>query len=234
MYIPTHNPYKGLRKTVFLADYTRSYRLFFIYRKSMANIKIDMERIMLLREQTGAGMMDCKKALQEAEGDIEKSIEILRKKGAAVAGQRASKETEQGIIHAYIHPGSRIGVLLEVDCETDFVARTEDFKNFANDVCMHIAAMRPLYLSPEDVDPKFLEHERSIAREQLADAGKPEKIVEQIVKGKINKLFNEICLLEQSFVKNDQKTINDLVKELMAKTGEKIQIKRFARFEIGT
>ncbi len=195
--------------------------------------KIEMERITLLREKTGLGMMDCKKALEEADGDIEKAIEILRKKGAEIATNRAGKETAQGIIAAYIHPGSRIGVMLEVDCETDFVARTDDFKNFANDVCMHIAAMRPLYLSPADVDSKFLEHEKEIAREQLANSGKPEKIINQIIEGKIKKLYTEICLTEQTFVKNDQLTITDLTKQLMAKTGEAIKIKRFARFEIG-
>jgi len=195
--------------------------------------KIEMERITLLREKTGLGMMDCKKALEETDGDIEKAIEILRKKGAEIAMNRAGKETAQGIVASYIHPGSRIGVLLEVDCETDFVARTDDFKNFANDVCMHIAAIRPLYLSSADVDPKFLEHEKEIAREQLANSGKPEKIVNQIIEGKMKKLFTEVCLMEQTFVKNDQITITELTKQLMAKTGEAIKIKRFARFEIG-
>lgn len=195
--------------------------------------KIDMERITLLREKTGLGMMDCKKALEETDGDIEKAIELLRKKGAAIATNRAGKETAQGIVQAYIHPGSRIGVLLEINCETDFVARTDDFKNFANDVCMHIAAMRPLYLSSADVDPKFLEHEKEIAREQLAGSGKPAKVIDQIVEGKMKKLFTEVCLLDQTFVKNDQLTIADLAKEVMAKTGENIKIKRFARFEIG-
>lgn len=195
--------------------------------------KIDMERITLLREKTGLGMMDCKKALEETDGDIEKAIELLRKKGAEIAANRAGKETAQGIVTAYIHPGSRIGVLLEVDCETDFVARTDDFKNFASDICMHIAAMRPLYLTASDVDPKFLEHEKEIAREQLANSGKPEKIVNQIIEGKMKKLYTEVCLMDQTFVKNDQLTITDLTKQLMAKTGEAIKIKRFARFEIG-
>lgn len=195
--------------------------------------KIEMERITLLREKTGLGMMDCKKALEEADGDIEKAIEILRKKGADIAMNRAGKETAQGIVTSYIHPGNRIGVLLEVDCETDFVARTDDFKNFANDVCMHIAALRPLYLTSADVDPKFLEHEKEIAREQLAGSGKPEKIINQIIEGKMKKLYTEVCLMEQTFVKNDEITITDLTKQLMAKTGEAIKIKRFARFEIG-
>lgn len=195
--------------------------------------KIDMLRLQELREITGLGMMDCKKALEETDGDIEKAIELLRKKGAAVAAKRSERETAQGIIHTYIHPGSRVGVMLELNCETDFVARTEEFKNLANDICLHIAALKPLYLNPEDVDAKFLEHEKEIAREQLAGSGKPEKIIEQIINGKMQKLFDEICLMRQSFVKNDQKTIADLLTDVMAKTGEKIQIKRFARYEIG-
>ena len=198
------------------------------------SIKIDMIRLQELREITGLGMMDCKKALEQTDGDIEKAIELLRKKGAAVAAKRSERETAQGIIHAYIHPGSRIGVMLELNCETDFVARTDEFKNLANDICMHIAAIKPLYLVPEEVDQKFLEHEKEIAREQLAGSGKPEKIIEQILNGKIQKLYDEICLMRQQFVKNDQKTITDVLTEVMAKTGEKIQIRRFARYEIGS
>jgi elongation factor Ts len=195
--------------------------------------KIDMLRIQELREVTGLGMMDCKKALEETDGDIEKAIELLRKKGAAVAAKRAGKETAQGVIQAYIHPGSRVGVMIELNCETDFVARTPEFISMANDICMHIAALKPLYLNPEDVDQKFLEHEKEITREQLANSGKPEKIIEQIVNGKVQKLYDEICLMRQTFVKNDQKTITDILTDLMAKTGEKIQIKQFSRFEIG-
>ncbi len=193
--------------------------------------KIDLNLIQQLREQTGAGMMDCKKALQESEGNIEKAIEILRKKGAAVAARRASKETAQGIVQAYIHPGNQIGVLIEINCETDFVARTEDFQRFAHDISMHIAALKPLYLTPEDVNATFIEHEKDIIKEQLA--GKPEKIINQIVEGKIQKLYSEICLMKQTFVKNDQFTIEDLLKQLIAKTGENIKIQQFARFEIG-
>jgi elongation factor Ts len=195
--------------------------------------KIDMLRLQELREITGLGMMDCKKALEETDGDIEKAIELLRKKGAAVAAKRSERETAQGIIHTYIHPGSRVGVMIELNCETDFVARTEEFNNLANDICLHIAALKPLYLNPEDVDSKFFEHEKEIAREQLANSGKPEKIIEQIINGKMQKLYDEICLMRQSFVKDDQKTIADLLTDVMAKTGEKIQIRRFARYEIG-
>jgi elongation factor Ts len=195
--------------------------------------KIGMNLIIELRERTGVGMMDCKKALEEANGDVNQAIEILRKKGTSVALKRADKATSEGLVHAYIHPGSRVGVLVEVNCETDFVANTADIKQFAQDVCMHIAAMKPLYLSPEDVDAKFIEHEKSIMREQLAGSGKPEKIVNQILEGKVEKLYTSICLLKQTFVKNDQVTVDDVLKELIAKTGENIKIRRFARYEIG-
>jgi elongation factor Ts len=195
--------------------------------------KIGMNLIIELRERTGVGMMDCKKALEETNGNIEQAIEILRKKGTAVALKRADKQTSEGLVHAYIHPGSRVGVLVEINCETDFVANTNDIKQFAHDICMHIAALKPLYLSPDEVDVKFIEHEKNILREQLAGSGKPEKIVDQILEGKIQKLYTEICLLKQAFVKNDQLTVDDVLKELIAKTGENIKIKRFARYEIG-
>lgn len=195
--------------------------------------KKEIELIQELRERTGVGMLDCKKALQESGGDLELAVELLRKKGSAMAAKRAGKATAEGIVESYIHPGSRVGVLIELNCETDFVARTTEFKNLAKDICLHIAAFKPLYLAPEDVDPKFLEHERSIFKEQLLNSGKPEKIVDQIVDGKVNKLYSEICLLKQSFIKNDQLTIEDLIKATIAKTGENIIIKRFCRFEIG-
>ena len=195
--------------------------------------KIDLDLIQQLRDKTGVGMMDCKKALQETDGNIEKAIELLRKKGAAVAEKRSSNATAEGLIHAYIHPGSRIGVMIEINCETDFVARTEDIKKFAQDVCMHIAALRPLYVSPEDVDQTFMEKERAIAVEQLVAAKKPAHMIDQIVAGKLEKIYSEVCLLRQPFVKNDQITVHDYLKELIAKMGENIKIKRFARFEIG-
>ncbi len=195
--------------------------------------KVDLSLIQKLRDITGLGMMDCKRALEETNGDIEAAIDILRKKGAAVAAKRADKATAEGLVHAYIHPGSQIGVLVELNCETDFVARTEAIKQLAHDLCMQIAAARPLYLSPDQVDAKFLEHERIIAREQLAGSGKPEKIIEQIIDGKIKKLYTDICLLEQTFIKNDQLTIAQVVQEVIAKTGENIKVKRFARFEVG-
>ncbi len=194
---------------------------------------IDKKLIQKLRAITGLGMMDCKKALEQTGGDIEKAIEMLRKKGADVAAKRSDKETTQGIVHAYIHPGSNLGVLVELNCETDFVANTDDVKNFTKNLALHIAAIKPLYLTTQDVDPKFVEHEKTILKAQLADSGKPEKILNQIIDGKIKKLYSEICLMEQPFVKNDQFTIAQALQELIGKTGENIKIKRFARFEIG-
>lgn len=196
--------------------------------------KIDTLKIQKLREITGLGLMDCKKALEETDGDIEKAIDLLRKKGAAVAAKRADKSTSEGLVHAYIHPGARIGVLVEINCETDFVAQTSDVKEFAHNLCLHIAALKPLYIEPKDVDPKMVEHERTIFKEQMINSGKPEKILDQIVEGKLAKLYGEICLLQQVYIKNDQFTIDQILKELIAKTGENIKIKRFSRFEVGT
>ncbi len=195
--------------------------------------KIDIALIQQLRERTGLGMMDCKKALEETNGDIEKAVELLRKKGAAVAAKRSDKTTAEGLVHAYIHPGSQIGVLIEVNCETDFVARTDAIKEFAHNVCMHIAAMKPIYLSSADVDEKFLAAEKEIIKEQLAQSGKTGKVLEQILEGKLKKVFSEVCLLEQQYIKNDKFTINQVLQELIAKTGENVKIKKFARFEVG-
>lgn len=195
---------------------------------------VTLELIQQLREKTGLGMMDCKKALQETDGDVEAAIELLRKKGAAVALKRADKATSEGLVHAYIHPGAKIGVLIELNCETDFVASTVDIKQFAQDLCLQITAFKPLYLSSDLVDETFLQRERDIAREQLAGSGKPEKIIEQIVDGKMKKLYSEICLLDQPFIKNDQVTVNEALRDLIAKVGENIKIKRFARYEVGT
>lgn len=194
--------------------------------------KIDIALIQQLRERTGLGMMDCKKALEETNGDIEKAIELLRKKGAAVAAKRSDKDTAEGIVHAYIHPGAQVGVLVEVNCETDFVARTEAVKIFAHDVCMQIAAMKPLYITSTEVDPAFVEKEKEILKAQLT--GKPEKVIETILDGKMKKIYTDICLMEQPFIKNDKLTINQLMQELIAKTGENIKIARFSRFEVGT
>lgn len=192
-----------------------------------------MDLIQQLRDRTGLGMMDCKKALTEANGDIDKAIELLRKKGAAIAAKRSGNATAEGLVHAYIHPGSRVGVLLEVNCETDFVASTDTIKQFAADVCLHIAAMKPLFVNPEDVDAAIIAKEREIFTAQMANSGKPEKIIEQIVQGKINKFLSEICLIQQPYIKNDKITIDEYLKETVAKLGENIKIRRFARFEIG-
>lgn len=194
---------------------------------------ITMELIQQLRERTGVGMMDCKKALIESQGDIEAAIDILRKKGAALAQKRSANTTAEGLIHAYIHPGANVGVMLEINCETDFVARTEDIKKFAQDICLHIAAFSPRCVSPDEVDQTLVERERGIFREQLIASGKPEKMIDQIVESKIKKMREEIALLTQPFVKNDKVTVDDTLKELIAKMGENIKIKRFARFEVG-
>ena len=196
-------------------------------------VKIDKELLQELRDHTGLGLMDCRKALEENNGDFDLALESLRKKGAAVAAKRADKETSEGLIKAYIHPGDRLGVLLELNCETDFVANTESVRQFAQDLCLQIAANKALYISPDQVDQKFLEHERDIFREQMADSGKPEKIIEQVIEGKIKRLYSDICLLEQPFLKNDQRLVKEVLEELIAKTGESIRIKRFCRFELG-
>ena len=193
-----------------------------------------MDLIQQLRDRTGLGMMDCKKALTEADGDIDKAIELLRKRGAAIASKRSGNTTAEGLVHAYIHPGSRVGVLLEVNCETDFVASTDNIKQFAADVCLHIAAMKPLFVNPEDVDAATIAKEKEIFTAQMANSGKPEKIIEQIVQGKINKFLSEICLMQQPYIKNDKLTIDEYLKETIAKLGENIKIRRFARFEIGS
>lgn len=196
-------------------------------------VTITRELIQEVRERTGLGLMDCRKALEETGGDIEKAIELLRKKGAAVAVKRAGKETSEGVVQAYIHPGDKLGVLVEINCETDFVANTPEVRQFASDLCMHIAALKPLFLSPADVDPKFLEHEKDILRAQLKDSGKPDAVIEKILEGKLFKLYSDVCLLNQQFVKNDQLTVEQKIQELIGKTGEKIQVRRFSRFEIG-
>jgi len=197
-------------------------------------MKIDLELIQQLREKTGVGMMDCKKALIEAEGDMERAIELLRKRGAAVALKRSGNATAEGLIHAYIHAGARIGVLIEINCETDFVARTEQMTQFAHDVCLHITASKPLYVSAESVDEAFIAKERRFLKEQLEESGKPANMIEPILEGKIKKLFADVCLLQQPFIKNDKITVDDLLKELIAKMGENIKIRRFAHFEIGS
>ncbi len=194
--------------------------------------EVTLELIQQLRERTGIGMMDCKKALTEAGGDIEKAIELLRKKGAAVAEKRAGNVTAEGLVHAYIHPGSRVGVLIEVSCETDFVARTDEMAQFAQDLAMQIAAFRPVCVQSTEVDPALVEKEKAIYREQLQ--GKPANIIDQIIAGKLEKYYAEICLMNQPFIKDDKLTVADVLKTLIAKMGESIKIKRFVRYEVGT
>ncbi len=197
----------------------------------MAEISAAM--VKQLRDKTGAGMMDCKKALQEADGDFDKAIEILRKKGIAKAAKRADREANEGVVTAYIHPGNKLGVLVEINCETDFVANTDDFQAFAKNIAMHIAASNPLAIRREDLDQDILKKEKEIYREQALASGKPEHIVDKIVEGRIEKYYSEVCLMEQPYVKDPDKTIKDLVTETIAKVGENITIKRFARFRIG-
>ncbi|WP_026962075.1 translation elongation factor Ts [Alicyclobacillus herbarius] len=186
-----------------------------------------------LRERTGAGMMDCKKALTEADGNMERAIEILREKGLASAAKKAGRVAAEGLVEAYIHGGGRIGVLVEVNCETDFVAKNADFRTFVRDVAMHIAASNPLYVRREEVPQEVIAKEREIVRAQTLNEGKPEHIVDRIVDGRIDKYLKEICLLEQPFVKDPDKTIEQLVKEKIAQIGENISIRRFSRFVVG-
>jgi len=186
-----------------------------------------------LRDKTGAGMMDCKNALKESDGDMEKAVDVLRTKGIARASKKADRAVNEGRIEAYIHPGSKLGVLVEINCETDFVAKTDDFSSFARDVAMQIAASSPSFVKREDVDQNSIDQEMKIYREQAKEQGKPENIIDKIAAGKLDKFYSEICLLEQPFVKDPDKTIENLVAETIAKLGENITISRFARFKIG-
>jgi len=186
-----------------------------------------------LRERTGSGMMDCKKALTESNGDMEKAIEILREKGLAAAAKKAGRVASEGIVDAYIHGGGRIGVLIEVNSETDFVAANEEFRQFVKDMAMQVAASNPLYVRREDVDPKVIEKEREIYRAQALNEGKPEKIIDRMVEGRVEKFYKEICLLEQPFIKDTDKTVQEILTSLIAKIGENITIRRFVRFERG-
>jgi elongation factor Ts len=186
-----------------------------------------------LREKTGAGMVDCKKALTETNGDMEKAIEYLREKGIAKAAKKAGRIAAEGVVESYIHAGGRIGVLVEVNCETDFVAKTDDFKSFVKDVAMQIAAMNPKYVRSEEIPEEEVQKEREILRQQALQEGKPENIVDKMVEGRLKKHFQEICLLNQAYVKDPDKTIDQLLKETIAKLGENINIRRFVRYEMG-
>ena len=196
-------------------------------------MEITAKMVSDLRATTGAGLMDCKKALAEAEGNEEKAIEILRKKGVATAAKKAGRNASQGLVAAYIHSNNKVGVLIEVACESDFVAKNEDFKSFVRDLCMHIAAAAPICIKREEVPADLVEKEREIALAQLAEDKKPEAIKQKIVDGKIDKFVAGICLLEQPFVKDDKFTVGDMLTQKIATIGEKIEIKRFTRYQIG-
>jgi len=196
-------------------------------------VQITSQMVKELRDKTNAGMMDCKKALTETNGDMEKAVDLLRQKGLAVAKKRADRATSEGVIESYIHAGGKIGVLVEVACETDFVAKNSDFIAFAKNVAMHIAATAPLAVKREELPQDVVEREKNIYKQQAMDSGKPENIAEKMVTGKMEKFYAESCLMEQKYVKDPELTIQDLLNELIAKLGENISIKRFARFQVG-
>lgn len=196
-------------------------------------MSVSATQIKELREITSAGIMDCKKALKDADGNVEKAIELLRKKGLAQLEKRASREAKEGIIECYIHAGGRIGVIVEVNCETDFVSRNNDFKKFAHDVAMQIAAANPAYVSREEVPDVVIEREKDIYKSAAIIEGKPENVVEKIAEGKLSKFYASVCLLEQSFIKDSDKTVTDLLGELAGKIGENISVRRFVRYQLG-
>ncbi len=197
----------------------------------MASVSAEM--VKQLRDRSGAGIMDCKEALTECAGDIEKAADYLRKKGLATARKRAGRIAAEGVVQSYIHMGGKIGVLAEVNCETDFVAKTDEFIAFARNIAMHIAAASPLGVLPEDIPEALVEKEKQIYREQALEAGKPENMVDKIVEGKMNKFFKESCLMNQLYVRDTNLTISDVLNDMISKTGEKITIRRFTRFQIG-
>ena len=186
-----------------------------------------------LRDKTGAGIMDCKKALGDCDGNVEKAIEFLRKKGIATAQKRAGRALSEGTIQSYIHMGGKLGVMVEVGCETDFVAKNEDFVEFSRNIAMHIAATNPVAIRAEDVPPEVVEKELEIYRGQAVEMGKPEKMIDKIAEGKLNKFFKDNCLLNQQYVRNPDITVGDLLNELIAKIGENISIKRYVRYQVG-
>lgn len=196
-------------------------------------MSISAKQVKELRDRTGIGMMECKKALTETEGNIDKAIELLRKRGMAKAEKKSGRDVNEGIIQAYIHPGSKIGVLIEVNCETDFVSKNDDFKDFVNDICMHIAATNPMALRREDISEKIIEKEKEIFRAQGTNEGKPATIVEKIMVGRIEKFYTQNCLLEQGFVKDPQKTVKEYINEAILRIGENISVNRFTRYELG-
>lgn len=202
-------------------------------KRQLTDMSISASMVKELRDKTGAGMMECKKALVEAQGDMEKAIEIIRERGLAAAAKKASRVTAEGIVDAYIHMGGKIGVLVEVNCETDFVAKTEEFQALVKDIAMQIAAMNPKYVSREDVPAEVIEKEKEILRIQALNEGKPERVIDKIVDGRIGKFYQENCLLEQPFVKEQDMTVGQLLNDKIAKIGENISVRRFARFVLG-
>lgn len=196
-------------------------------------MKITSQMVKELRDKTNAGMMDCKKALTDTGGDLEKAVDLLRQKGLAIAQKRAGRATSEGTIQTYIHAGGKLGVMVEVACETDFVAKTDGFKDFARDIAMHIAAANPISIQRDELPENLVAREREIYKQQALDSGKPQQIVDKMVVGKMEKYFSEVCLLEQKFIKNPDITVQDLLNEIIAQMGENIAIKRMARFQVG-
>ncbi len=196
-------------------------------------MEITAQMVKELRQATAAGILDCRKALDSADGDFDKAVDYLREKGLAKAAKRMGRDAKDGLVDAYIHAGGRIGVLIEVNCETDFVARTQEYKDLVSGLAMQVAAMKPQFLTREDVPESVLEHERGLYRAQALQEGKPENVVDRIVDGRLEKFYKEACLMEQDYIRDEEKTIDDLVKEQINKTGENIVVRRFARFELG-
>lgn len=196
-------------------------------------MEISASMVKELREKTGAGMMDCKRALASSDGDLEKAVTILREQGLSRAAKKASREAREGLITAYIHPGDKLGVMLEINCETDFVARTDDFKALCKDIAMQVAAANPLVVHRDNLDAELVNKEKEIFKSQALNEGKPEKIIDKIIAGKLEKYFQEVVLLEQAFIKDQDKTIGDIINGAVAKFGENIQIKRFIRYRLG-
>jgi elongation factor Ts len=196
-------------------------------------MEISVELVKDLRQRTGAGVVDCKKALQEAKGNMDAAIDYLRRKGLATAAKKAGRIATDGLVSSYIHAGGKMGVLVEINCETDFVAKTEDFQSFVKNIAMHIAAANPQYIRREEVPEEILEKEKDIYRTQALDAGKPPKVIDKIVEGKMERFYSEVCLLEQTYVRDSDLTIKELLEALIAKIGENITIRRFTRFQLG-
>jgi elongation factor Ts len=199
----------------------------------MTAMEVSASAVKELRERTGAGMMDCKKALAETAGDLQKAVDFLRQKGLAAAAKKADRAATDGAVGAYVHPGGKIGVLVEINCETDFVARTAEFQALLKDIAMQVAAANPRVVRREEVPAEELEKEKAIYRQQALDTGKPEKVIEKIVEGKLDRFYSEVCLMEQSFIKDPDKNISGVINDAIARLGENIQIRRFARYHLG-